>query len=158
MAARLTSPPACPAALPPSAEWRRRYGDEVSFFKWCREGLPEEVPQLQQVLKLESRKPRPAHAVTVVTQLSLERFQMLENQCTTWPHQVGGGSGSRMAGGPLYAFVCLCLLLGCCPLQLLEATVCLNAVYQHTAAKPRRGLRPCSPSCCCLAACALHLS
>lgn len=41
--------PAClpPAALPP-AEWRKKYGDDVSFFKWCREGLPEEVPQLQQ--------------------------------------------------------------------------------------------------------------
>lgn len=83
-----------PARLPPTiasppAEWRKRYGDEVSIFKWCREGLPEEVPQLQQVLKLESRKPRPARGLTVVTQLSLERFQMLENQCTTWPLQAG---------------------------------------------------------------------
>ena len=59
----------------------------MSIFKWCREGLPEEVPQLQQVLKLESLKPRPARGLTVVTQLSLERFQMLENQCSTWPFQ-----------------------------------------------------------------------
>lgn len=87
-AANFTAATASSTPLLQSSEWRKRYGDEVSFFKWCREGLPEEVPQLQQVLKLESRKPRPAHAVTVVTQLSLERFQMLENQCTTWPHQI----------------------------------------------------------------------
>lgn len=71
-----------------STEWRHRYGDDVSLFKWCRQGLPEEVPQLQQVLKLESSKPRPERGLTVVTQLSLERFQMLENQCSTWPLQI----------------------------------------------------------------------
>jgi hypothetical protein len=35
-----------------AAEWREKYGDDVSMFKWCREGLPEEVPQLQQVWPL----------------------------------------------------------------------------------------------------------
>ena len=40
------------------------------------------------MLRLESNKPRPAHGLTIVTQLSLERFTMLENQCTTWPHQI----------------------------------------------------------------------
>ncbi|KAL4420519.1 hypothetical protein ABPG75_010175 [Micractinium tetrahymenae] len=71
-----------------STEWCKRYGDDVTIFKWCRQGLPEEVPQLQQVLKLESTKPRPARGLTIVTQLSLERFQMLENQCSTWPLQI----------------------------------------------------------------------
>ena len=60
----------------------------MSIFKWCRAGLPEEVPQLQPVLKLESKKPRPERGLTVVTQLSLERFQMLDNQCSVWPYQV----------------------------------------------------------------------
>lgn len=48
---------------------------------------------LPQVLKLESTKPRPERGLTIVTQLSLERFQMLENQCSTWPLQVGVGCG-----------------------------------------------------------------
>ena len=41
-----------------------------------------------QVFKLESSKPRPERGLTVVTQLSLERFHMLENQCRLWPFQV----------------------------------------------------------------------
>lgn len=48
-------------------------------------------PTGPQVLKLESSKPRPVRGLTVVTQLSLERFQMLENQCSTWPLQVWCG-------------------------------------------------------------------
>lgn len=158
----LSSPPPLCCRPAAAAEWRRRYGNDTTIFKWCRQGLPEEVPQLQQVgwppawgqprvppmspaqpsppsacpcawrkaacgttcaagaccaaagrhcnaclpyaapdcihrcplflqvLKLESVKPRPARGLTIVTQLSLERFQMLENQCSTWPLQVGG--------------------------------------------------------------------
>lgn len=71
-----------------AAEWRKKYGDDVSIFKWCRAGLSEEVPQLQPVLSLVSRKARPERGLTVVTQLSLERFQMLGNQCSNWPFQV----------------------------------------------------------------------
>jgi hypothetical protein len=47
-------PPLSDAAPPrrAAAEWRQKYGDEVSMYKWCREGLPEEVPQLQPVRRI----------------------------------------------------------------------------------------------------------
>jgi len=35
-----------------------------------------------------SDKPRPARSVTIVTQLSLERTSMLEQQCEHWPHPI----------------------------------------------------------------------
>ena len=71
-----------------SRTWARLYGDQVSKYRWCRGGSVNEVPELKQVLMLRSEKARPKRAVTVVTQLSLERAAMLEQQCTLWPHPI----------------------------------------------------------------------
>jgi glycosyltransferase-like protein LARGE len=71
-----------------SRAWAKAFGGEVSKYRWCRGGSNVEVPELKQVLMLRSTKPRPARAVTVVTQLSLERASMLEQQCSLWPHPV----------------------------------------------------------------------
>jgi hypothetical protein len=76
-----------------------------------------------QVLKLESRKPRPERGLTVVTQLSLERFQMLENQCGTWPFQVGGPTEGRGVG---YG-VGLVLMLAAASVCLPACPPCLPA-------------------------------
>ena len=37
---------------------------------------------------MKSRKPRPERGLTLVTQLSVERFAMLDNQCRHWPHAI----------------------------------------------------------------------
>lgn len=71
-----------------SRTWAKAFGGEVSKYRWCRGGSNVEVPELKQVLMLRSAKPRPTRAVTVVTQLSLERASMLEQQCSLWPHPV----------------------------------------------------------------------
>jgi hypothetical protein len=71
-----------------SRAWAKAFGAEVSKYRWCRGGSNIEVPELKQVLMLRSTKPRPTRAVTVVTQLSLERASMLEQQCSLWPHPV----------------------------------------------------------------------
>ena len=71
-----------------SRAWNKAHGDSVSKYKWCRGGSVNEVPELRQVLIMKSAKPRPERAVTVVTQLSLERSEMLEQQCSLWPHPI----------------------------------------------------------------------
>lgn len=71
-----------------SRAWVRSYGTHVSKYRWCRGGSDGEVPDLQQVMMLRSEKPRPQRAVTIVTQLSLERTSMLEQQCAHWPHPI----------------------------------------------------------------------
>lgn len=71
-----------------SRTWTRAYGQSVSKYRWCRGGSNIEVPELKRVLMLRSPKPRPERAVTVVTQLSLERASMLEQQCSLWPHPI----------------------------------------------------------------------
>ncbi len=71
-----------------SRSWVRRYGDDVVKFKWCRGGKAEEVPQLERVLILRSNRILPQNAVTIVTQLSIERLAMLEQQCAHWPHPI----------------------------------------------------------------------
>jgi len=71
-----------------SRAWAKAFGADVSKYRWCRGGSNVEVPELKQVLMLRSTKSRPTRAVTVVTQLSLERASMLEQQCSLWPHPV----------------------------------------------------------------------
>ena len=71
-----------------SRSWVKRYGDDVVKYKWCRGGRVEEVPQLERVLILRSNRDLPLNAVTIVTQLSIERLAMLEQQCAHWPHPI----------------------------------------------------------------------
>lgn len=71
-----------------SRAWYRHFGDDVSKYRWCRGGSETEVPDLKQVLMLRSDKQRPQRGVTIVTQLSLERMSMLEQQCAHWPHPI----------------------------------------------------------------------
>lgn len=71
-----------------SRSWVMRYGNDVVKYKWCRGGKAEEVPQLERVLILRSNRKMPPNAVTIVTQLSIERLDMLEQQCAHWPHPI----------------------------------------------------------------------
>ncbi len=71
-----------------SRSWVKRYGEDVVKYKWCRGGRAEEVPQLERVLILRSNRNLPPNAVTIVTQLSIERLAMLEQQCAHWPHPI----------------------------------------------------------------------
>lgn len=71
-----------------SRRWVKKYGEQVVRYKWCRGGLASEVPELERVLILRSRKEMPKRAVTIVTQLSVERLSMLEQQCAHWPHPI----------------------------------------------------------------------
>ncbi|GAB4815237.1 hypothetical protein N2152v2_002283 [Parachlorella kessleri] len=57
--------------------------------KQCRGPEPDEVvPDLVAVRQWHSCKPRQQESITIVTQLSLERLEMLENQCSTWPDPI----------------------------------------------------------------------
>lgn len=47
-------------------------------------GVKEQIPQLEIVHILDTRKPRSPSDVTLVTQLSFERLYMLEGQCNVW--------------------------------------------------------------------------
>lgn len=71
-----------------SRSWVKRYGDDVVQYRWCRGGKRAEVPDLERVLILRSSKNIPKRAVTIVTQLSIERLSMLEQQCAHWPHPI----------------------------------------------------------------------
>eukprot|EP00889_Picochlorum_renovo_P002713 jgi/Picre1/29743/NNA_005125.t1 len=71
-----------------SRRWVKKYGEQVVRYKWCRGGMASEVPELERVLILRSRKEMPKRAVTIVTQLSVERLSMLEQQCAHWPHPI----------------------------------------------------------------------
>ncbi len=71
-----------------SRSWVKRYGNKVVRYKWCRGGKHAEVPDLERVLILRSTKKIPKRAVTIVTQLSIERLSMLEQQCAHWPHPI----------------------------------------------------------------------
>ena len=71
-----------------SRSWVKRYGNDVVKYKWCRGGKAEEVPDLERVLILRSNRALPPNAVTIVTQLSIERLAMLEQQCAHWPHPI----------------------------------------------------------------------
>lgn len=68
--------------------WVKRFGGNVTRYRWCRGGKSTEVPDLERVLILRSKKQLPPRAVTIVTQLSLERLDMLEQQCAHWPHPI----------------------------------------------------------------------
>jgi len=61
----------------------------------------ETVPALQRIKLFYSRKPRPEQAVTIVTQLSLERIQMLEHQCSLWPHPIAAAFYIPLAQGKI---------------------------------------------------------
>lgn len=71
-----------------SKTWVKRYGKDVSRYKWCRGGKRAEVPSLESVKMYQSKKGIPNRAVTIVTQLSIERLAMLEQQCSHWPHTI----------------------------------------------------------------------
>lgn len=71
-----------------SKTWVKRYGKHVSRYKWCRGGKMAEVPILERINLYQSKKPIPSRAVTIVTQLSIERLSMLEQQCSHWPHTI----------------------------------------------------------------------
>eukprot|EP00890_Picochlorum_soloecismus_P000346 jgi/Picsp_1/1311/NSC_04792-R1_glycosyltransferase-like protein large1-like len=71
-----------------SKTWVKRYGKNVSRYKWCRGGKRAEVPSLERIQMYQSRKKIPSRAVTIVTQLSIERLAMLEQQCSHWPHTI----------------------------------------------------------------------
>lgn len=71
-----------------SRSWWKSFGEKVSKYRWCRGGSEAEVPDLKQVMILQNRKERPKNDVTIVTQLSLERLDMLEQQCSLWPGSI----------------------------------------------------------------------
>lgn len=61
----------------------------------------EMVPALKRIKLFQSRKPRPEQAVTIVTQLSLERIQMLEHQCSLWRHPIAAAFYIPLAQGKI---------------------------------------------------------
>ncbi|KAL4538283.1 hypothetical protein Ndes2437B_g01296 [Nannochloris sp. 'desiccata'] len=63
----------------------------------------ETVPALKRIKLLHSRKPRLEHAVTIVTQLSLERMQMLEHQCSLWPHPIAAAFYIPLVQGKVFS-------------------------------------------------------
>lgn len=71
-----------------SRSWVRRYGNSTDFHHWCRAAPLSMLPDLRPAVVYKSEKERPAPGLTVVTQLSLERLGMLENQCKFWPNQI----------------------------------------------------------------------
>ncbi len=63
----------------------------------------ESVPSLQRIKLFRSRKPRPEQAVTIVTQLSLERIHMLEQQCSLWPQQIAAAFYIPLVQGKIFS-------------------------------------------------------
>lgn len=112
-ASSLTSPGPGPKHLTPallfpslprcSLEYVVRYNHSVPKYQWCRGGPPELVPQLRQLLLARSDKQRPARGLTLVTQLSVERFSMLENQCRNWPHAISATLYVPTVGGRVFS-------------------------------------------------------
>jgi len=68
--------------------WVKRYGEDVSMYKWCKGGRAMEVPELERLMLLRSDRQIPNRAVSIITQLSIERLSMLEQQCAHWPHPI----------------------------------------------------------------------
>eukprot|EP00887_Chlorella_sp_A99_P004369 scaffold15.g4369.t1 len=87
----------------PSLDYVIKYNHTVPKYQWCRGARPELVPQLRQVLLMRSDKPRPPRGLTVVTQLSVERFSMLENQCRSWPYQISATLYVPLVGGRMFS-------------------------------------------------------
>jgi hypothetical protein len=86
-----------------SRAWTRLHGGAVDPPRWCRGGGAGEVPDLRLVATLRSaRAPRP-RSVTVVTQLSLERAHMLEQQCALWPHAVAAAVYIPLLRGRIFS-------------------------------------------------------
>lgn len=71
-----------------SRTWWKSFGSRVSKYRWCRGGSEFEVPDMKQVMILRSQKERKTNDVTIVTQLSLERLDMLHQQCSLWPGSI----------------------------------------------------------------------
>ena len=65
--------------------------------------LKPPAPCPTQVALLRSEKPRPPRGLTVVTQLSVERFEMLENQCRNWPYQISATLYIPLVGGRMFS-------------------------------------------------------
>jgi hypothetical protein len=77
-----------------SREWVDQYGERVASSRWCRPHNPsslEDVPSLKRIMMLKSEKDSSVSSgapVSIVTQLSLERTMMLEQQCSYWPYKI----------------------------------------------------------------------
>lgn len=63
----------------------------------------ETVPALKRIKLFHSRKSRPKQAVTIVTQLSLERIHMLEHQCSLWPHPIAAAFYIPLVQGKIFS-------------------------------------------------------
>lgn len=69
--------------------WLDTVGTRVNKHRWCRAPNATEVlPDVMRVGLLHSRKQVPQRAATVVTQLSIDRSDMLRRQCSLWPHSI----------------------------------------------------------------------
>jgi len=53
--------------------------------KELSENALHEIPNLVSIKKWHTFKDRPRESVSIVTQLSIDRLTILENQCVTWP-------------------------------------------------------------------------
>jgi hypothetical protein len=65
----------------------------------CRPGT-DDLPRLELVQGWRSRRPRPRESITLVTQLSSDRLEMLENQCLTWPDPIVAAVHLPLARAP----------------------------------------------------------
>ena len=86
-----------------SSQYVAHYNASVPKYQWCRGAPPSLVPQLARVLLARSGKRRAARGVTLVTQLSVERFAMLENQCRSWPHAISAALYVPTLGGRVFS-------------------------------------------------------
>lgn len=81
----------------------KEYGEQISKYRWCRGGNSVEVPDLKQLLQFKSNRTRNMQTVTIVTQLSLERISMLEQQCGLWPHAISAVVYIPMVKGKIFS-------------------------------------------------------
>ncbi|GAB4822605.1 hypothetical protein N2152v2_009651 [Parachlorella kessleri] len=73
-------------------------------FGQCRgPSTNETVPHLVSVRRWWSSKGRQGESITLVTQLSLERLDMLENQCSVWPDAIAAVVYAPTLGGRLWS-------------------------------------------------------
>ena len=61
------------------------------------------MPELQRIKLFQSHKPRPKQAITIVTQLSLERLHMLQQQCSLWPHPIAASLYIPLVQGKVFS-------------------------------------------------------
>ena len=84
--------------------WLLNAGKQVNKHRWCRaQNITEVLPDLRRLGLLQSKKQIPQRAVTIVTQLSIDRIPMLRKQCSLWSHPISAAMYIPLMRGNMFS-------------------------------------------------------